>query len=100
MNRNHEFRRLRWLLKVQSLLQLEKHRIMSRRLASLNFEEPALEFNKNELARLLEVELKITSLSYEYDFDREPSDHEIKQYLLDMLGTRIESKDAQTPNNS
>ena len=64
MNRVYEFRRLRWLLQVQDLLQKEKQRLMAERLLALNVEETALEFNRNELDRLIIAEQQITELSY------------------------------------
>jgi hypothetical protein len=88
MNRVYEFRRLRWLLQVQDLLQKEKQRLMAERLLALNVEETALEFNRNELDRLIVAEQKITELSYTYDFDREPTEKEIVQYVTDMIGLR------------
>jgi len=88
MNRVYEFRRLRWLLQVQDLLQKEKQRLMTERLLALNVEETALEFNRNELDRLIVAEQKITELSYTYDFDREPTEKEIVQYVTDMIGLR------------
>lgn len=92
MNREHEFRRLRWLLQIQDLLHNEKQRLMAQRLFAINVEETALEFNRNELNRLLELEIKITDLSNSYDFDREPTHNEIVQYVYDMLGIRPESR--------
>ena len=86
MNRLHELRRLRWLLHVQEFLQQEKQRIMGTKLYHLNIDETAIEFFNNELARLLETEVRITELSYTYDFDQEPSKEEIVQYVHDMLG--------------
>ena len=92
MNRLHEFRRLRWLLQVQDLLHYEKQQIMANRLFALNVDETALEFHNNELTRLIDAEASITSLSYTYDFDREPSKEETVQYVYDMLGIRPESR--------
>ena len=66
-------------------IQKEKTQLMSERLMQLNIDETALEFNRNELARLLEVEQKITTLSYTYDFDREPSIEEISKYVSEHL---------------
>lgn len=88
MNRLHEFRRLQWLLKVQDLLNFEKQRIMAGKLAAINADEIALEFHTNELARLLEAEQAITELSLTYDFDQDPPQEEINQYVYDMLGRR------------
>lgn len=86
MNRAKEFRRLRWLLQVQQILDKEKQRLMARQLSMINVDESSLEFLRNELVRLLEAEVKITELSYSYDFNRSPQISEIKRYVGDMLG--------------
>lgn len=92
MNRITEFRRLRWLLHVQDLIHQEKQYLMISRLSTLNVEETALEFNRNELERLLDAEVNITRLSYTYDFTHEPSQAEIAQYVSDVLGIQINTK--------
>jgi len=86
MNKEIEFRRLRWLLAVTDLIQKEKELLMIDRLLQLNSEETTLEFNDNELVRLIEVERKILDLSYSYDFSNEPTQEEIIQYLSEMIG--------------
>lgn len=86
MNREIEFRRLRWLLSITDIIQKEKESLMIDRLSQLNSEEPTLEFNNNELARLIDVERKILDLSYSYDFTSEPTKEEIIQYLSEMIG--------------
>jgi hypothetical protein len=86
MNKEIEFRRLRWLIQVQELIQSEKQLLMVERLSQLNNDETALEFNDNELARLLEIEKLITKLSHTYDFTDEPSRKDIVVYLTNMLG--------------
>lgn len=86
MNKEIEFRRLRWLLSVTELIQKEKELLMIDRLSQLNSEETALEFNDNELIRLFDIERKILEVSQSYDFLHEPSTEEIIQYLSEMIG--------------
>jgi hypothetical protein len=86
MNKEIEFRRLRWLLAVTELIQKEKELLLTDRLSQLNGEETALEYNDNELARLISVEGKILEVSHSYDFSTEPSKEEIVQYLSEMIG--------------
>jgi hypothetical protein len=86
MNKEIEFRRLRWLLSVTDLIQKEKELLMIDRLTQLNSEETTLEFNDNELVRLIDVERKILELSHLYDFTEEPTKEEITQYLSEMIG--------------
>ena len=86
MNKEIEFRRLRWLLAVTELIQKEKELLMIDRLLQLNDEETTLEFNDNELVRLIDVEKKILELSYSYDFSTEPSKEDVIQYLSEMIG--------------
>ena len=86
MNRELEFRRLRWLMQVQEFIANYKQQLMVTRLSLINSEEPALEFNINELERLLEAERLITELSYTYDFSEEPSNEDVIMYLVQMIG--------------
>jgi hypothetical protein len=67
---------------------------MVNRLAQLNNEETAIEFNNNELVRLLEVEQRILELYHTYDFSHEPTREDIAQYLYEMLG-HVPTKNSQ-----
>jgi len=90
MNKEIEFRRLRWLLTVQHFLQREKEILMVDRLIQVNSEETALELNNNELARLLDTERRILDLSHTYDFTDEPSREEVRLYVMSMIGVGME----------
>lgn len=90
MNKEIEFRRLRWLLTVQHFLQREKEILMVNRLAQVNSEDTALELNNNELARLIDVERRILDLHYTYDYLDEQSYEEIRLYVMNMLGVGME----------
>jgi hypothetical protein len=86
MNKEIEFRRLRWLLSVTELIQKEKELLMIDRLSQLNSEDTTLEFNDNELMRLVDAERKILELSHSYDFSTEPTKEDVIQYLSEMIG--------------
>jgi len=86
MNKEIEFRRLSWLLTVQYFLQREKEILMIERLAQVNDEETTLEFNNNELARLLDAERRILELHHSYDFSEEQSREDIRLYVMSMVG--------------